>query len=99
MKTIGRSNNQGWIVEFTEREYEAFLEAQQAAKGLSLTEVLFQLHEPREINVDMAQFFQALKLFCLGKFKVDELRDLVEALELTLRIVKPEENPLPEFKE
>lgn len=88
MKTIATTPNGGRIVEFTEEEHKAFVMAQNAANGLTIENIWMSGLSP-SISSDMSQFFNAMEMFVLAKFKLNDMENYVESLRLALNIKIP----------
>jgi hypothetical protein len=79
MKTLGRTNEGGFLVELTHAEHEEFSRLHLACTGSIAP--LSHSHDRRGIEYDFEGTFGAIRAFYESKFRVNEWRELLDQFE------------------
>jgi len=83
MKEIGRTNEGNVIVEMTDAEARAFELLRMAAED-RLPGILNQSY-PMNGNVELEPVLQAIRMWVIAKFKIQELQEYLSDIEGLLR--------------
>jgi hypothetical protein len=84
MKEIGRTKDSGYIVEMNQHEYGEFTQLYKAVSG-SDGLPYFDYDPGRIWEFDFTNIFHAIRAYYMHKFKINEMRALVDSLDDILK--------------